>query len=93
MASTLTPPLEQGSAIEQLELRSRIRREFLELPGLVLTQPQAVRLFGLESECCNAILSDLVSTGFLDTDGRWFLRAHQPPHSHEVCDVTRSTHG
>ena len=76
MASTLTPPLEQRSAIEQLALRSRIRREFLELPGLVLTQPQAVRLFGIEPECCNEILSDLVRAGFLDTDGRWFLRAY-----------------
>ena len=93
MVSTLRPPPEQGSAIGPPELRSRICREFLELPGLVLTQSQAVRLFGLEPECCHAILSDLVSTGFLDTDGRWFLRAHQPPHSHEVRDVARSTHG
>jgi len=45
------------------------------MPGLVLTRPQAVRLFGLEPGCCNEILLDLVSTGFLDTDGRRFLRA------------------
>ena len=70
------PTRGRGSAIAHVGLRSRIRGEFLEMPGLVLTQPQAMRLFGLEPECCHQILSDLVSSGFLGTDGRRFLRAH-----------------
>ena len=76
MVATSGLMLEPRSATEQLALRSRICREFLDMPGLMLTLPQAVRLFGLESECCNEILSDLVRSGFLDTDGRWFLRAY-----------------
>ncbi len=43
----------------------RIRNEFHENPGLRLTGPQAVRLWGLEPRTRNAILTGLVATGFL----------------------------
>jgi hypothetical protein len=43
----------------------RVRAEFLEMPGLQLTPAQAARLWHLEPEFCQAVLSALVDTKFL----------------------------
>ncbi len=43
----------------------RIQGEFLEMPGLCLTQPQACRLWGLDGETCGTLLSRLVDVKFL----------------------------
>ena len=42
-----------------------IRREFREMPGLCLTEPQAQRLWGLEPNICHALLAVLVAEEFL----------------------------
>ena len=42
-----------------------IRAEYWEMPGLKLTLPQAQRLWGLDPESCDTVLTDLVMTGFL----------------------------
>ena len=44
---------------------ARIRGEFLEMPGLRLTQAQARRLWGLDAPACSSALSTLVRAGFL----------------------------
>jgi hypothetical protein len=38
------------------ELLRRVRAEYLEMPGLRLTAPQAQRLFGLDAETWEGIL-------------------------------------
>jgi hypothetical protein len=43
----------------------RVRSEYLEMPGLSLTQVQAQRFWGLEAKACEALLDALVRTGFL----------------------------
>jgi hypothetical protein len=43
----------------------RIRGEFLEMPGLTLTVPQAQRLWGLDPAFCHNLLNALVDAGFL----------------------------
>ena len=43
----------------------RIRGEFLEMPGLQLTLRQAMRLWHLDAETCEAALHALVEHGFL----------------------------
>ena len=43
----------------------RIKGEFLEMPGLRLTEPQARRLWGLDAACCSAVLDTLIDAGFL----------------------------
>ncbi len=43
----------------------RIQGEFLEMPGLRLTEPQARRLWALEPSLCSAVLTALVEDGFL----------------------------
>jgi hypothetical protein len=47
------------------ELLVRIRAEYLEMPGLNLTTPQARRLWGLDCATCDAALAALVKAKFL----------------------------
>jgi len=48
----------------------RVRAEFVEMPGLELTLPQAVRLWGLGADDCRHVLDSLADAGFL----RWTAR-------------------
>ena len=56
----------------------RVQGEFLEMPGLRLTEPQARRLWGLDAASCEALLRALVDTKFLfrTRDGA-FMRVEQ----------------
>lgn len=58
------------------EVVQRIQGEFIEMPGLRLTAPQAQRLWGLERDVCDALLGALVDAKFLSQtrDGA-FVRA------------------
>ena len=47
------------------ELLSRIRAEYVEMPGLNLTTPQARRLWGLDREACDTALAALVDAKVL----------------------------
>jgi hypothetical protein len=47
------------------ELLCRIRAEYLEMPGLQLTAPQARCLFGLDSETWDAVVRALMDAKFL----------------------------
>ena len=56
------------------QLLNRIRSEYLEMPGLVLTLPQAARLWGLGVSRSALLLSMLVDTGFLICDKKMVYR-------------------
>jgi hypothetical protein len=43
----------------------RVQGEFMEMPGLRLTEPQARRLWGLDPSACSAVLAELIDNGFL----------------------------
>jgi hypothetical protein len=47
------------------EVLQRIQGEYVEMPGLRLTAPQAQRLWGLERDMCEALLGALVDAKFL----------------------------
>lgn len=54
----------------------RAQAEFLEMPGLQLTEAQAARLWSFDSALCSAVLSALVESRFLvRTRNASFLRA------------------
>ena len=55
------------------ELIWRVRGEYLEMPGLQLTNDQACRLWGLSAPTCHTLLHTLVDTRFLTRtpDGRY----------------------
>jgi hypothetical protein len=46
-------------------LVDRVRGEFLEMPGLELTETQAIKLWSLDSDDCRYVLDVLVAAGFL----------------------------
>ena len=54
-------------------LAERIRGEFIEMPGLKLTLPQAARVFGLDARQ-SGVLDELLDEGFLVCDGQGALR-------------------
>ena len=47
------------------ELVDRIRMDYVEMPGLALTGPQARRLWNLDGGLCDAVLVMLVRERFL----------------------------
>ncbi len=47
------------------EMLLRMKGEFLEMPGLRLTEAQARRLWGLDADSCGALLRELVYANFL----------------------------
>ena len=47
------------------DVLQRIQGEYVEMPGLRLTPAQAQRLWGLERDVCDALLSALVDAKFL----------------------------
>ena len=47
------------------DVLNRVQGEFLEMPGLRLTEPQARRLWGLEPVECRILLGALVDSNFL----------------------------
>jgi hypothetical protein len=64
------------SNVSSAELLGRIRAEYLEMPGLQLTAPQARCLFGLDSETWDAVLAALLDAKFLTrTDNGQFAMA------------------
>ena len=46
-------------------LLDRVKGEFLEMPGLRLTEMQARRLWGLDAPSCAALMDALIETRFL----------------------------
>ena len=47
------------------DLLQRIEGEYLEMPGLSVTAPQAERLWGLDSTTCAFVLMTLIERGIL----------------------------
>ena len=46
-------------------LTRRVEAEYLEMPGLSVTMPQAQRLLGIDPKTCAVVMRTLVSRGFL----------------------------
>jgi hypothetical protein len=59
----------------------RVQGEFLEMPGLRLTEAQARRLWGMETELCSELLGELVDAKFLfrTRDGAFMRVEHAGP--------------
>lgn len=62
------------------DLLSRVRGEYIEMPGLSLTLAQAERLWALDPQTCRRLLSSLVETGFLKqrADGAYVRQGIEP---------------
>jgi hypothetical protein len=61
-------------------LLDRVRADFVEMPGLELTLPQAVRLWNLRIDDCQLVLDALADAGFLKwTRRRTVIRTGRAP--------------
>lgn len=60
----------------------RIRHEFLEMPGLVLTVGQTARFYALSTAHAKALLETLEADGFLASGSTGGYRRSTPP----TCD-------
>lgn len=69
------------AVIRPVDLLRRIQCEFLEMPGLCLTEPQARRLWNLDEASCAALLSELLEGGFLcrNRQGSFMRIEHASP--------------
>jgi len=57
------------------DILRRVRGEFLEMPGMRLTEAQAGRLWNLDAASCRALLTALVDSRFLfQTSDGAFMR-------------------
>ena len=63
-----------STPIQDHDLHLRIQAEFVEMPGLKLTLPQASRLFNLDRTQCERVLSTLVDRRVLWQCGTMFAR-------------------
>ena len=63
------------------EVLRRVRSEFLEMPGLRLTEAQACRLWGLDAAMCSALVAALIDARFLfrTRDGAFMRIEHAAP--------------
>jgi len=63
------------------DVMRRVQGEFLEMPGLRLTEAQARRLWGLDAASCGALLGALVDAKFLfrTRDGAFMRVEHAAP--------------
>ncbi len=57
----------------------RIQGEYMEMPGLKLTLPQAARLFGVSTHESQRVLSELMACGFLRRDQNGAYRRQPCP--------------
>ena len=64
------PRVALGVRMSFSEVVDRARAHFMEMPGLELTLPEAVRLLGFGVDDCRYVLDALVDAGFL----RWTAR-------------------
>ena len=63
------------------EVLRRVKGEFLEMPGLRLTEAQARRLWGLDHDACAVLLGALIDANFLfrTRDGAFMRVEHGGP--------------
>jgi hypothetical protein len=61
--------------LDFVRLLEIVRGEYLEMPGLRLTKQQARRLWALDADTCDALLSTLEGSGFLrrTREGKYML--------------------
>jgi DNA-binding IclR family transcriptional regulator len=61
----MSMPFERRDLVRRDAILRRIAAEFREMPGLVLSIPQASRLLGLDEPACERILATLEHDGLL----------------------------
>jgi len=73
------------------EVLRRVQGEFMEMPGLRLTEAQARRLWGLDEASCHALLAALVDAKFLiRTQNGAFVRMETAKPLKAIADLQKA---
>jgi hypothetical protein len=80
--------------MEDHHLLARIRSEFLEMPGLHLTLPQARRLWHLDEHACRSALDELVRARFLveGSNGNFTRASEGARHAPHKARMAKASH-
>jgi hypothetical protein len=71
LTKTVEPRTRHKSSVSAVSaVVLRVESEYLEMPGLKLTEAQARRLWGLDGNTCRVVLATLMERGFLRRSGR-----------------------
>ena len=73
-------------------LLARIRREFQDHPGIVVTLPQAQSLWSLDKSHCAQALDRLTAEGFLTRIGDMYLWRDAPVPQFRIAEPTHRYH-
>jgi hypothetical protein len=73
-------------------LLARIRREFQDHPGIVVTLPQAQSRWSLDKSHCSRALDRLMAEGFLSKIGDVYLWRDAPVPRFRVAERTPAYH-
>jgi hypothetical protein len=80
--------VETGISMSTARLLARIRREFQDHPGMVVTLPQAQSRWSLEKSHCTRALEMLLAEGFLSQIGDVYLWRDAPVPRFKVAERT-----
>lgn len=72
---------DRAKICEERALCTRIIGEYLEMPGLNVTIPQACRLWNVDPPSCTHLLDTLLASGFLRKTGNSYVRADAGRHA------------
>ena len=62
---TSTVPETRRQVATVRDVTRRVQAEYIEMPGLSVTLPQAQRLLGIDHDTCVVVIRTLVDRGFL----------------------------
>jgi hypothetical protein len=65
LTETVERDIQRTATPAMSALLARVQSEYLEMPGLNLTEAQARRLWGLDRNTCSLVLATLITRGFL----------------------------
>lgn len=83
------PEVALGNAMSFATVVDRVRMDFVEMPEMELTLPQAIRLWSLGMDDCRYVLDSLVDAGFLAwTPKRTIVRRGRDPLGNQGTQTT-----
>lgn len=62
---------------EKHSLEQRVKSEYREMPGLLLSDSQAIRLLNIEPETWQSVSSKLLETGFLKRTPKGYVKSEE----------------
>jgi hypothetical protein len=76
--------------VELMSIVRKVRLEYEEMPGLVLTIPQAARLWRLDAHVAQNVMAVLVDADYLCLGRSGFIRRQPERRAHDRAAIPRA---